>query len=209
MRFYISVTWSLFPEMPIKRRKTNLLAWAMAVSFATIMAYLLCQKHDAFQTRTYDFARFDQAVWNTLHGRFLFSSIRNMSILGNHFSPFLALLSPLFLIWNDARILFVIQAISVAVTGLFLFQIVHSRHPRLAYGFLLAFYLNPAIHEITLFEFRRVVPAMPFLAMALYGLYAQRRWLVVVGLGLALLCKENVAFVVLMVGIYMLIWQRD
>jgi uncharacterized membrane protein len=196
-----------------KRRWTHLWTqygpFLLAALFALVFFGLMVQKHDAFNTRTYDLARFDQAIWNTLHGRFLFSSILNMSILGNHFSPFMALLSPLFLIWNDVKILFLVQVVSVAVTGLFLSRIVLLKYPALAPWFLLAFYLNPAVHETTLFEFRRVVPAMPFLAMALYALYTKKRVLMVLGMGLALLCKENVGLVVFTIGLYLLLFERD
>jgi uncharacterized membrane protein len=181
----------------------------LITAFVVLFFTLLVCKHNAFNTRTYDFARFDQAIWNTLQGRFLFSTIRNASILSNHFSPFLAALSPLFLLWNDPRVLLLVQVVCVAATGFFLFLIVRDKHPLLALWFLAAFYLNPVVHEITLFEFRRVVPAMPFLALALYALYSRKRALMLAGLVLALLCKENVAFVVAMVGFYLLVFERD
>ena len=181
----------------------------LAVLFIAGTSTLMFRKHASFNTRTYDLARFDQAIWNTLHGRFLYSSIREMSILGNHFSPLMALLSPLFLVWNDVRVLFLAQAVSVAVCGFFLYKIVRLKHAALAPWFLLAFYLNPAVHETTLFEFRRVVLAMPFLGMALYALYTRRRGLMAVGLGLGLLAKEDVGLVVLMVGLYLLLFERD
>ena len=191
------------------RRWMDYVACVLAILFAVVFSVLLFRKHESFNTRTYDFARFDQAIWNTLHGRFLFSTILNHSILGNHFSPMLALLSPLFLIWNDARVLFLVQAIGVAVAGLFLYRIVRVKQVRLALPFLLAFYLNPALHEVTTFEFRRVVIAIPFLAMALYALYTRKRWWMALGLGLALLCKENVGFIVFMVGVYLTLFERD
>jgi uncharacterized membrane protein len=181
----------------------------IAMAYAIVFSVLMILKHDAFNTRTYDLARFDQAIWNTLHGRFLFSSILHQSILANHFSPLLAALSPLFLIWDDVKVLFVAQAVSVAASGIPLYQIVRSRRPALAPWFLLAYYLNPALHEVTVFEFRRVVLAMPFLALALYALYAKKRLLMALGLGLALLCKENVGFIVFMVGFYLLAFERD
>ena len=200
----------------LSRARRKLAAWwtewgayALAVLFVLASSILMFRKHASFNTRTYDLARFDQAIWNTLHGRFLHSSIRDMSILGNHFSPFLAWLSPLFLIWNDVRVLFLVQTVSVAVTGLFLYRIVRAKHASLAPWFLLAFYLNPSVHETTLFEFRRVVPAMPFLALALYALYTRRRGLMATGLGLALLCKEDVGLVVFMVGLYLIFFERD
>ena len=188
---------------------TNYGAFVLAALFVSATSFLMFRKHDAFSTRTYDLARFDQAIWNTMRGRVLFSTILNQSILGNHFSPFLALLSPLFLIWDDIKVLFLVQTIGVAAAGLFLFEIVRAKHPPLAPWFSLAYYLNPALHEVTLFEFRRVVVAMPFLAMALYALYVKKRGLMASGLLLALLCKENIGFVVVMVGCHLLVFERD
>jgi uncharacterized membrane protein len=184
-------------------------AITLALFFAVAFSVLLIRKHDSFHTRVYDLARFDQAIWNTLHGRFLFSTILNYSILGNHFSPYMALLSPLFLIWSDVRMLFVVQAVGMAIAGLFLHSIVRAKRPILALWFLLTFYLNPTLHEVTLFEFRRITLAVPYLALALYALYARKRWLMALGLGLALLCKEDVGFIAFMVGLFLLLFQRD
>jgi uncharacterized membrane protein len=184
-------------------------AIVMAVAFAAVFTWLMVRKHEAFNTRVYDLARFDQAIWNTLHGRFLYSTILNQSILGNHFSPYMALLSPLFLIWSDPRMLFLVQAVGMAVAGWFLYLIVRDRHPRLAPWFLLSFYLNPALHEMTLYEFRRITLAVPYLALALYALYARKRWLMLLGLGMALLCKEDIGFIVFMVGFFLLVIERD
>lgn len=181
----------------------------MAVLFVALFFGLMVCKHDSFHTHALDLAKFDQAIWNTLRGRFLFSSLQGYSILGNHFSPFMALLSPLFLIWSDVRALFLVQTVGLAVAGLLLHKIVHLRHPRLALWFLLAFYLNPALHEVALVEFRRVTLAVPFLALALYALYVRKRWLMAVGLAFALLCQEDLALIVLMVGLYLLLFERD
>lgn len=183
--------------------------WVLAVLFVVVIFTLSVLKHDSFHTQALDLAKFDQAIWNTLHGRFLFSTMENRSILANHFSPFMALLSPLFLIWNDVRMLFLAQAIGLAVAGLFLHKITQARHPQLAPWFLLAFYLNPALHEVALVEVRRVTMAVPFLALALYALYTRRRVWMVVGLVLALLCKENIGLVVFMVGLYLILFERD
>jgi uncharacterized membrane protein len=184
-------------------------AWLLAVLFVAVFWGLAVRKHDAFHTHALDLAKFDQAIWNTLHGRFLFSTLQNQSILGNHFSPFMALLSPLFTIWEDVRALFLAQTVGLAVAGLLLYKMVRVRHPAMAPWFALAFYLNPALHEVALVEFRRVTLAVPFLALASYALYVKKRWWMAVGLAFALLCKENVALIVLMVGVYLLLFERD
>ena len=121
----------------------------------------------------------------------------------------MALLSPLLLIWPDERVLLVAQVASVAVAGLFLALILYRHHPRLAPWFLLAFYLNPALHSLTLFEFRRVVLVMPFMALALFALDRQKRLLMLAALLMALLGKEDIGLFVAGVGLYLLIIKRD
>jgi hypothetical protein len=86
---------------------------------------------------------------------------------------------------------------------------VEDKHPLLAPFFLLAFYLNPVLHQVTLLELRRVTLAMPFLALALYGLYKDKRWLMLVGIVLALLVKEDIGLIVAMIGLYLLLRKRD
>lgn len=184
-------------------------AYIMAIVYVAVMFILMVAKHNAFNTRVYDFARFSQAIWNTLDGDFLFETIKYRSILGDHFSPLMALASPFLLIWPDERVLFLVQAINVAVAGLLLYKIVHDKRPDLAPWFLLVFLLNPALHEVTLFEVRRIVFSLPFLALALYALSKHNRRLMLLGLVLALLAKENVGFIVFMIGLYLLVFERD
>jgi uncharacterized membrane protein len=184
-------------------------AWVMAAAFLIATFALMVRQHDAFHTRALDLGKFDQAIWNTLHGRFLTSTLQGFSILGNHFSPFMALLSPLFLIWPNVRALFLVQTVGLAAAGLLLDRIVRRTRPGLATWFAVAFFLNPALHEVALDEFRRVTLAVPFLALALYGLSTRKRPLTALGLGLALLCKEDIALIVVMVGLYLLIFERD
>lgn len=181
----------------------------LALLFTVILSTFFINKHNAFNTRTYDFARFSQAIWNVLHGRFLFTTIDYQSILGNHFSPYMALLAPLLLLWPDERVLLVAQVLSVAAAGLFLALILYRRHQRLALLFLLAFYLNPAVHTLTLFEFRRVVLVMPFLALALLALDRHKKWLMLAALILALSGKEDIGLFVVGVGLFLLLARRD
>ncbi|HSM58024.1 MAG TPA: DUF2079 domain-containing protein [Candidatus Sulfomarinibacteraceae bacterium] len=184
-------------------------AGLLGIAFTLLFFFLTSRQHLAFDLYAPDVDYFDQAIWNTLHGRFLYSSIIDRSILSYHFSPFLALLSPLFLIWDDVRILFLAQNVAIAATGLILYRLVQREHRLLAPFFLLAFYLNPALHEVALHELRRVIFAMPFLALAVYGLHRRHYRVVALGLGLALLCKEDMALYTVLVGGYLLLFRRE
>lgn len=185
--------------------------WAIylfALIFVVLGSILWLHKHDAFQTRTYDFARFAQAIWNVWHGDPLYTSISKNNILGNHFSPILVLYAPLLLIWPDERILLIAQVVVMAAAGLILAKIVQDKHPALAPLFLLAFYLNPYVHEVTLFEFRRTVPAAFFIALAAYALYKKRYGLLIFALFMTLLTQEDMGLLVSAFGVYLLLFER-
>jgi uncharacterized membrane protein len=181
----------------------------MAGAFTLIFFWLINRQYQTFQLRGADIDRFTQAIWNTPRGRFLYSTILEESILAKHFSPYMALLTPLLLIWADARILFLFQLIGIAITGLILYRVIEDKRPGLALIFLLAFYLNPPLHQIALIELRRVTLAMPFIALMLYGLYKDKRGLMLIGMVMALLIKEDMGLVVAMVGMFLLFFKRD
>lgn len=184
-------------------------AIGLAMLFAIVIYAMILRQYATFNTRASDLDRFNQALWNTLHGRFMYSTIEDRSVLGGHFSPLLIALAPFQLIWNDPRIFSLIQTIGIALSGLFLYKIVRDKQPGLAPWFLLAYYLNPALHEIALLELRRIPLAIPFLALALYALSTQKRRLLAVSLFIALLAKEDVALIVAMFGLYLILFERD
>lgn len=185
------------------------LAFIFALAFVLLFYWLISRQYQTFDTRASDLERFNQAVWNTIHGRFLMTTVKHDSLLANHFSPMMASLAPLLLLWEDPRILALGQLVGLAVAGLLLYRIVYDRHPSLATWFLLAVYLNPAVQQVGILELRRITLAVPFLALALYGLWSSRRWVMVTGLLLALLCKEDVALIVAMFGVYLFFFERD
>lgn len=187
----------------------NWAAYGMAVAFTAVIFYLISRQYATFDTRAADLDRFIQGLWNTLNGRLLYSTIEERSIMGGHFSPIFVLLAPFLYLWEDPRVFSLVQTIGLAVAGLFLYQIVHEKKPTLAPWFILAFYLNASLHQVGVLELRRINLAVPFLAMAMYGLATKdRRWLLV-GCLFALFCKENIALMIVMIGLFLIWTERD
>ncbi len=188
---------------------TEISGYLLLALYVLVFSWLSIQQHRAFHTRALDLGQFDQAIWNTAHGRFFVNTLKPPNTLGFHFSPLMGLISPLYLIWPDIRLLFVIQTIALALAGLPLFQLMRERNPTLAPLVLAAYCLNPALHEVNVSEFRRITLAVPFISLALYGLIkGQRRW-ILAGLLPALLCKEDMALLVMAFGAYLLLKNRE
>ncbi|MCP4360451.1 MAG: DUF2079 domain-containing protein [Chloroflexi bacterium] len=183
--------------------------YVMAFLFVVTFYWMISRQYATFDFRSSDLDRFIQGLWNTFNGRFMYSTIEARSIIGGHFTPLFVILSPLLQIWPDPRVLGLVQTLGLATAGIIFYLIVRPAHPMLAPLFALAFYLNPSLHQIGILELRRITLAIPFLALAFYGLATQqRRWLLI-GVVCALLAKENVAVPVFFMGFYILAIERD
>ncbi|MEM8858510.1 MAG: DUF2079 domain-containing protein [Chloroflexota bacterium] len=166
-------------------------------------------QHNAFNSRIGDFARFSQAIWSVLDGRFLYTPIPGRSIMGDHFSPIMVIAAPFLLIWPDERVLFIVQTINITATGLILYAVMREERPTLAPWLLLAFFLNPAVHDFMLADFRRIFFGLPWMALAMWGLIRKDRRMLIIGLLIALLAKETVALYIAMIGLYIWVTEKD
>lgn len=161
-------------------------------------------RHFAFQS-SFDMAIFAQAFWNTLHGRFFYSSIKGgICLLGDHFSPLMILLLPPYAIWPVPEMLLLMQALGAASCVLPIYYIASGTSNDwkrgILFSFLFALYL-PSANAVR-FDFHPEILAMPFFLWGLHFLNQNnfRRASLFVLLGL--LSKENAALSVFAIGLY-------
>jgi len=190
------------------RALTDRIAIALFILFTVTFSTLTLLKHDGFGTRALDLAKFDQAIWNTAQGRPYRTTLSETSAIQSHFSPALALYAPLFWIWPDVRLLFVAQAILMAGAGFLIYRFMRDDHPWLGLAVYAAYLMHPSLHQVTLVEFRRLTLAMFATSLALSLMLKRRHGWMVVALAVALLCKEDLAFTVICVGLYVWLAQR-
>lgn len=173
---------------------------AAALGAAALWKYWLC-RYDGL-----DLAIYNQVLWKSVRGELFGLTVHPHSYLGDHAEFLLLALAPLYALWQDARLLLLAQAAALAAGAWFVWKIARARAAklgadekwaRLAAGLLAAAWLaSPVLHSIGLFEFHFLPFALlPLLAAALF--YERGRfWPFVVSLGIALLCREDVALVV-------------
>jgi uncharacterized membrane protein len=179
-------------------------------------------RHAGFGSGGFDLAIFGQAVWH--YSRFeapastilvplvepAASSSRVFpSVLGDHFSPILAALAPLYWIWGDVRMLLAAQGLLIAASALPVFLHARAQIGRgPAYPLTAAYLLFWGILSAVEYDFHEVAFAPLFIAAAI--LFAEReRWLpFAVAVALLLLTKEDLAIVVVAMGVYLLVRRR-
>jgi uncharacterized membrane protein len=198
--------WRALCRIPLRYMVTGFF-----VAYAAMMAWVGFERQLALETRAFDLGIFAQAVWNTLQGDFLFSSIKeNINLMGDHVSPILLGAVPLYAIWPDPRMLVLFQAIACASCFFPLALIARDKlkDRSLVLIFLLMFFffqpMRAALHE----DFHPEVLAEPFLWWAFLFLEKKQIKWFVLSLLIAVTGKENFLGIAFMFGFYAFVWKR-
>jgi uncharacterized membrane protein len=164
-----------------------------------------------FNTGGFDVGVFDQAIWNSLHGRLFRVSIipDSPTLLGQRFSPILLVFVPLYGLWSSPLVLLAAQTLALAGAA---FPIYWFAREHLGYGLALAitlgYFLYPVVEHTNLYEFHEAPFITLFFSLATFFLLRHRYIEFLVCLGLALLCKEEVAFTLVLFGAYVFFVQH-
>jgi uncharacterized membrane protein len=180
----------------------------MVGGYATLFAALSVARHRAFATGRFDLGNMVQAIWSTLHGRFLETtdvSGEQFSRLGAHVDPILALFAPLYALWPSPEALLVAQAAIVALGALPAFWLGRRwlGDDRLAVAAAAVYLLYAPLQFATLFDFHPATLAAPLLFYCIWA--AEEGRLVVLGTcgALAALCQEQMGLAVVMIALWM------
>jgi uncharacterized membrane protein len=130
-------------------------------------------------------------------------------VIESHFSPSLALFAPLYWIWSDIRLLFIMQSILLGGAGFLIYWFFRRQNPWLGLVVFAAYLMNPALHQVNLVEFRRLTLAVFATSFALYHLLRRQYGWMALGLALALLSKEDMSLTAVAFGLYILLVQRN
>ncbi|HTL48795.1 MAG TPA: DUF2079 domain-containing protein [Verrucomicrobiae bacterium] len=194
-----SFIFSWLASLKLTPASWTLVLFALSAEVWGASAWL---RHDVLHS-SFDLAIFAQAVWNTAHGAFLYSSIKGgICLLGDHFSPLLALFALPYAVWPDPRNLLLLQAIAAASSIFPVYLLARKKCPALALSFAAAFVLYLPVRNAVRFDFHPEVAAMPLFLWAYYFLDGGKTRKASLFLLLALLSKENAALVTFALGAY-------
>ncbi len=187
-----------------------------AVTAAAYSVFALFRMY-TFQTASYDLVIFDQAVRSYAHfhpGISIVKGLHNrfgphFSVLGDHWSPILAVLSPLYWIYPRPQTLLVAQAVlfALAIPPLWIFARRAfgggGKATAAAYLVSISYALSWPIASAIGFDFHEVAFAPVLIAVALERLQAGRLRTALIALAALLLVKEDMGFLVAGIGVYL------
>lgn len=178
------------------------IALAAAILAAVLFGALALLRHWSVHSTASDLAVFDQVLWNTIHGRFMESTLslarcEPHSFFGDHFSPALLLILPLYALVPRPETLIVVQtaALALGVWPVYLLsrRFLPSSEQRLVW--VAAYLLSAPLSFIALYDFHEITLAVAPLGFAMYFLATRRTVPMILCLVCALLAKEEVALI--------------
>ena len=188
----------LAPLEDVCARSGGRIVFGLALATATLLSVCAALKYRFYLYDDFDLAIFHQATLQLLRGS-LFTSIRGMAWPGDHSSLVLILIAPLAALVRHPVLLPVLQAIALSFSALVVHRIARAELGSAAAAVLLsaAWLLQPALAYLALFEFHPEALAVPALLLAWSFTRERRTGRALACAGFALLCKEDVALVVL------------
>lgn len=204
-----------------------LLAVLMAADFL-LLAGLALQRHNTFNSNALDLGYHDQVIWNTLHGhpyRFTtyrqderarfwidvpLDQIRDRDILlSYHVEPLLALIAPIYWLWDDVRALLLLQAAALTLGAWPAYRLGRRRLGHAWAGLVVALFylLAPARQAAALFDFHTVSFTAPLFLLAFDALDTGKTSLFLSAGLLCLIGREDTAIIVVALAVYAVIFR--
>ncbi len=189
------------------------LVGVLTVGYIVTLSTLTVLRHNSFMTHAFDLGIHNQVVYNGLHSGVLRSTLHGVepiNYLGEHFSPILYLVAPVYALRQDARTLLVLQSFALGIGAIAVYLLAQSktRSAVLSVALSASYLLYPALHGVNTFDFHQIALVTSLLLFALYFLETGRDRIFLLFLALALLCKEEVALTATAIGLYVALVKR-
>ncbi len=166
---------------------------AIIVTHAVLFSTLAIIRDRGVWSASVDLGIFKEALWNTLHGRPMFSPTVGYSFLGEHFSPVLFLLVPFYALSPTSACLLILQTVAVSVAAWPVYLVARDRGLRRITATLLAgaMLASPPLHTALLYDFHMDLLAAPALAWLVLALSRRRFGQAFVAIALLVSVKED------------------
>ena len=214
--------------LPAQQNDSKSMAWLptlllllLMAAYAVYFSWYSINRHNTLNSYAADLSLIDQPLWNTVMGPGAFMELtwgdRQQPRLAEHFEPLLVPLALLFFLWDDVRLLLVLQSIALALGALPVFWIARqqlaglipfpARYPTLptwaGLVFAAAFLLYPHLQAANIADFHADPFVVTPLLLAFWAASRQRwGWLWLWAL-LAMATKETLPTLTAMLGLWL------
>ena len=195
------------------RRSKNL--WsigvvALVLCYSLYFSWLTVGIHQGLGSSAYDFGLYDQGIWLLSRGQSPFVTLMGRNLFGDHSSFILFFIVPIYWLSSSTSVLFVIQSFVLGLGAIPLYAYSRKALNSDAMGFVLAaaYLAHPAVGLTNVENFHPDSFLGLLIGLVLWSALERKwnwYWISVV---LALLVKEDVALVVIPIGLWVAL-RRD
>lgn len=159
-------------------------------------------------TAGYDLGIFDQAVraYSQFRAPIVALKGQGYNIFADHFHPIIAIVAPLYWIWDSPDVLLLVQAALIAASVPFVHAFAARRTgPRAALAVAAAYGCGWAVQAMVDFDFHEIAFAVPVLAAAVDALDRKDDRSLLIACGLLLLVREDMGVMLVAIGLLRLL----
>lgn len=174
--------------------------------FTSIYTAAAIIRHSYFESFAFDLGIFDQSIWLYSRLKIPYSTIKEMIVLGDHFSPSLAILAPFYWLFNDVRILLFLQAFITCFGALpiFLISKKYLKNNFISLIFSFAYLTYFGLQNALLFDFHEITIITGLIPWLFY-LLIRKKWVLYFFLTLIFLgLKEDASIITGSIGLFLI-----
>jgi Predicted membrane protein len=192
-----------------RHRASVILALLMLMNILIYSSFTF-YRHYYFNSTGWDLAIQDQVVWNTSHGRLFESSIEVRNYLGDHFQPYMAIVSLFYLMISSPYVLLAVQSFVLASVAWPLYILARRKFdsPTVGLVFVFCVLAYTPIGYINRYDFHIEVVVIPLLVAAFERTDAKKFKAASAFMGLALLGKEEIGLTVAVLGLMSALYYK-
>jgi len=182
---------------------SNLVAIIFIAVFSFLYIKLGFSNYHYFETGL-DLGGYTQALFNLSHFRLPFNTFKNMVMWGDHAHFIIALFAPFYRFFPDARLLLIIQALSVTLAGWPLYKISRLLIKNTLFSLAVLYaYLSFIGSQYALnFDFHPSVLTGAAIIWFFYGIHFRKKYIFWLAFILGLMTREDAPPIFFMIGLY-------
>jgi uncharacterized membrane protein len=178
------------------------------LGYGLLFSKLAITNHHSLNTRTTDLGYYDNIFFQSIHGKPLGCTFIKGEWHGTaHFDPILVLLSPLYLIKQQAETILTLQSfwLGAGVVPIYLLARVKKLGRLTSLALAACYVVYPALHGVNMYEFHSLALINPLVLWLVYCFEAgggAKYWITLIAL---LLVREDIPLLVTFVGLYQIL----
>ncbi|MBJ7421279.1 MAG: DUF2079 domain-containing protein [Ilumatobacteraceae bacterium] len=199
----------------LRYRVTQITVWQTVTMSAISLVFLYLaamsvELHRGLNTSAYDFGLYDQGIWLMSQFKSPFVTLMGRNLIGDHTSFILIFLVPFYWLVGSTSFLFVVQALVICAGAIPVFFYTRRKLESEIFAtvFAVVYLIHPATIWIGLENYHPDSFLGLFVGVALYAALEKRWRLYFFATLLSLLVKEDVALVVVPLGVWIAIRQN-